>query len=163
MEKFYIVNPDSNLGKAYLAYKTDSDLFYNTFLDFAKENGIKTTGVYLTTERLWIKPTIEDELKFDSEFIKYESGKFKKTSSLCKKWIAFCEEKGIKNVSKPNPIFFFRKDYLFDFHCRTRLFDLDNVIYCSFESEDNFSAPEGVNEIKASEFYKIMEQHNVEL
>lgn len=163
MEKFYIVNPNSNLGKAYLAYKSDSDLFYAVFLDFAKENGIKTTGVYLTTERLWIKPTAEDELKFDSEFIKYESGKFKKTSQLCKKWIALCKRIGLKSISKPNPIFFFQKDDLFDFHCRARLFDLDNVIYCTFKSEDNFSEPEGVYEIHASEFYKIMEQHNVEL
>lgn len=43
------------------------------------------------------------------------------------------------------------------FKCRWRLFDLDNVIYCTFSSEGDFNAPEGLTEIKASEFYSIME------
>ena len=46
MEKFYIVDVDSTLGKAYQNYKTDSDLLYKTYLDFAKEKGITSDGVY---------------------------------------------------------------------------------------------------------------------
>ena len=107
MEKFYIVDADSTLGKAYQNYKTDSDLLYKTYLDFAKEKGITSDGVYLTAKRLWINPTAEDREKFGAEFMMYEPGKFKKTSQLCKEWVNLCKEKGIRGLSKPNPIFYF--------------------------------------------------------
>lgn len=129
MEKFYIVPAESALGKAFQNYKKDSDLLYNTYLDFAKEKGIISDGVYLTAKRLWINPTSEDKEKFGSEFMMYEPGKFKKTSRLCKEWINLCREKGIKGLSKPNPIFYFHKSDFFS--CRSRLFELDedNVGY----------------------------------
>lgn len=161
MEKFYIVDVDSTLGKAYQNYKTDSDLLYKTYLDFAKEKGITSDGVYLTAKRLWINPTAEDKEKFSAEFMMYEPGKFKKTSQLCKEWVNLCKEKGIRGLSKPNPIFYFHiSDF---FTCRYRLFELDGVIYCTLFSSNEFDAPVGLNEIKASEFYTIMEQHNIQV
>lgn len=161
MEKFYIVDVDSALGKAYQNYKTDSDLLYKMYLDFAKEKGITSDGVYLTAKRLWINPTAEDKEKFSAEFMMYEPGKFKKTSQLCKEWVNLCKEKGIRGLSKPNPIFYFHiSDF---FSCRYRLFELDGVIYCTLFSSDEFDAPDGLNEIKASEFYTIMEQHNIQV
>ena len=161
MEKYYIVSADSALGKAYQNYKTDSDLFYKTYLDFAKEKGITSDGVYLTAKRLWINPTAEDKEKFSAEFMMYEPGQFKKTSQLCKEWVNLCKEKGIRGLSKPNPIFYFHiSDF---FTCRYRLFELDGVIYCTLFSSDEFDAPDGLNEIKASEFYTIMEQHNIQV
>ena len=78
MEKFYIVAADSNLGEDYLNYKSDSDLLYKTYLDFAKDKGIVSDGVYLIANRLWINPTKEDKAKFSAEFMMYEPGKFKK-------------------------------------------------------------------------------------
>jgi len=161
MEKFYIVPAESALGKAFQNYKKDSDLLYNTYLDFAKEKGIISDGVYLTAKRLWINPTSEDKEKFGSEFMMYEPGKFKKTSRLCKEWINLCREKGIKGLSKPNPIFYFHKSDFFS--CRSRLFELDGVIYCTLSSSSEFNAPDELNEIKASEFYTIMEQHEIQI
>lgn len=163
MEKFYIVDADSELGANYLKYKSDSALLYNTYLDFAKENGIASDGVYLTAQRLWIKPTKEDKEKFSSEFMMYEEGQFKKTSQLCKKWIELCAKKGIKGLAKPNPLFYFNTKDILCYKYRSRLFDLDDKIYCSFEMDNDFIAPDGLTEIKASEFYKIMEQHNIQM
>lgn len=161
MEKYYIVSADSALGKAYQNYKTDSDLLYKTYLDFAKEKGITSDGVYLTAKRLWINPTAEDKEKFGAEFMMDEPGKFKKTSQLCKEWVNLCKEKGIRGLAKPNPIFYFHiSDF---FNCRYRLFELDGVIYCTLFSSDEFDAPDGLSEIKASKFYTIMEQHNIQM
>lgn len=161
MEKFYIVSAESTLGEDYQNYKNDSDLLYKTYLDFAKEKGIVSDGVYLTAKRLWINPTTEDKEKFSTEFMMYEPGKFKKTSPLCKEWINLCKIKGIKGLSKPRLVFYFNLDVLCG--CRGRLFDLDGTIYCSFESNSGFSAPDGLTEIKASKFYQIMEQQNVQV
>lgn len=161
MEKFYIVSADSKLGTNYLNYKADSNLFYKTYLDFTKENGIISKGVYKTAQRLWIDPTKEDKEKFGAEFMMYEPGKFKKTSQLCKKWINLCKEKGIKGLAKPNLTFYFHLNRWGE--CRSRLFDLDGVIYCSFQTDESFVAPKGLTEIKASEFYTIMEQHDIQL
>lgn len=47
--------------------------------------------------------------------------------------------------------------------CLWRLFDVDSVIYCTFESEAKFVAPKGFQEIDEKEFYSIMESHNVEI
>lgn len=163
MEKFYIVSDESKLGATYLNYKTDSNLLYKTYLDFAKENGITSDGVYSTAKRLWINPTPEDKKKFGTEFMMYEPGKFKKTSRLCKEWVNLCKEKGIKGLSKPNPIFYFCMNRFIEHISYSRLFDLDGVIYCSFSTDDDFTAPDGLTEIKASKFYTIMEQHDIQM
>ena len=39
----------------------------------------------------------------------------------------------------------------------SRLFDIDNTIYCSFKQDDDINTPEGMIEIKASKFWEIIE------
>ena len=45
---------------------------------------------------------------------------------------------------------------------KTRLFDIDDVLYCSIEcgSVDDIECPEGMKRIKTSEFYKIVEDNS---
>jgi len=42
----------------------------------------------------------------------------------------------------------------------SRLFAIGDKVYCSFKSEYNFTNPEGFIELKASEFFKIVEDEN---
>jgi len=45
---------------------------------------------------------------------------------------------------------------------KTRLFDIDDVLYCSIEcgNVNDIECPEGMERIKTSEFYKIVEDNS---
>ena len=104
---------------------------------------------------MWIDPDAEDIKNFANGFISDIPGKFKLRNPLNKEWVSLCKENGLtENAHKPYVPFYFT---IGCFKCGWRLFDLDNVIYCTFSSEGDFNVPEGLTEIKASEFYSIME------
>ena len=159
MEKFYIVPKDSKLGKEYLEYLDTKNKITDLFRKFSMQKNIHTHTFYPTVTRLWIDPDVEDIKNFASGFMADTPGKFKLRNSLNKEWVSLCKENGlIKDAHKPYVPFYFTFGC---FKCRWRLFDVDNVIYCTFSSEGDFKAPEGVTEIKASEFYSIMKSKNL--
>lgn len=159
MEKFYIVSNDSVLGEKYLEYLEAANKITNLFRDFAAKNNIHTHSFYATVRRLWIDPDVEDIKNFASGFMADIPGKFKLRNHINKKWASLCKENGLtEDVYKPYVPFYFTFGC---FECRWRLFDVDSVIYCTFSSEGDFNAPEGLTEIKASEFYSIMESKNL--
>lgn len=157
MEKFYIVSNDSVLGKKYLEYLEAVNKITDLFRDFAVRNNIHTSSFHPTVTRLWIDPDAEDIKNFSTGFMADTAGKFKLRNPLNKEWVSLCKENGLtENARKPYVPFYFTFG-CFECECRWRLFDVDNVIYCTFSSEGDFNTPEGLKEIKASEFYSIME------
>lgn len=159
MEKFYIVSNDSVLGEKYLEYLEAVNKITDLFRDFAIRNNIHTSLFYPSVTRLWIDPDAEDIKNFANGFISDTPGKFKLRNPLNKEWVSLCKENGLtEDAHKPYVPFYFTFGC---FKCRWRLFDLDNVIYCTFSSEGDFNAPAGLTEIKASEFYSIMESKNI--
>lgn len=161
MEKFYIVSNDSVLGEKYLEYLEAVNKITDLFRDFAIRNNIHTSSFYPSVTRLWIDPDAEDIKNFANGFISDTPGKFKLRNPLNKEWVSLCKENGLtKNAHKPYVPFYFSFGCG---KCSWRLFDLNDVIYCTFSTENNFSAPDDVVEIKGSEFYKIIEKYNVNL
>lgn len=160
MEKFYIVPNDSVLGKEYLEYLNVANKVTDLFKKFAIKNNINTHTLYPIVTRLWIDPDTEDIKNFESNFMANTPGKFKSRSPLNKEWVLLCKENGLtKDVHKPYIPFHFTYGYG-NGKCSWRLFDIDDVIYCTFSNDSDFKAPEDIIEIKGSEFYAAIEKYN---
>lgn len=158
MEKFYIVPNDSILGKKYLEYLDAVNKITDLFREFSTQKNIHTHTFYPTVTRLWIDPDAEDIKNFASSFMADTPGKFKLRNPVNKEWVSLCKENGlIKDAHKPYIPFYFTFGCS---GCSWRLFDMDDVIYCTFSTDNDFKAPDYLIEIKGSEFYIAVERHN---
>lgn len=161
MEKYYIVTDESPLYKEYFDYKAQQKKFNEKWKRFTEQVGITAKEYCQSAKRLLIVPSEEDFQKFAGQLKVDDLGRglreFKKNSSTYKAWKKFCEDENLMTPHAP---------WLFDYfnvygEVRHRLFDIDGILYCYFESKEfNFNDPEGFIEIKASEFYKAIEDYN---
>ncbi len=163
MEKFYVVTDESSLKKDYLDYKKNDEMVREHIKNFMIDNGILTKEYAPTDESLYIIPTKEDINTFDTVLCKADKNglrQFKKGSKIGKAWIKSLKEKDLTILHKPFVAFYF--DNCYGKH-RTRLFDINGVVYTSMNlteyDEYDFGTPQGMKEIKASEFYKIIENN----
>lgn len=159
MEKYFLVLPESKVYKDYMEYEKFVDIISKAFTDFADQNGIKATSFYTRTNILHIVPETEDIDRFGDSMSKTELGRFKRKSELSRKWVAKCKELGLNEVNKPYIPFLFNAVA----QSSWRLFSVKNDVYCTYQSTSNFDVPKDFKEIKASEFYKIMEDNHIEL
>ena len=160
MERFFIVK-NEGLIKQLKEFESMREKVDNAFKEFSKEIGIETSKYYQYTDRLIIVPTEKDFTTFSS-FLKADRETFKKNSAISKMWVKICKEKGLKTPIKPTwELQGLIGDYIYRF--RSRLFSLGDKVYGSFEADVNFSLPnEHFIELKASEFYKIIEMQKGE-
>jgi hypothetical protein len=159
MEKFYIVTPDSSVHKDYLDYREMSERVNGAFVEFAKEQGFETHEYYQSAQFLHICPTDGDTQKFGKYFKKDTPGLFKKNSPLAKAWFDKCQILELRSPRKPHLGFEFRV------YGRTssRLFMINNVLYASFRADCDFKNLAGLKELKASEFFKVIEEYEESL
>lgn len=155
MEKYYIITPDSTVHKDYLDYREMSKKVNSAFREFAKEQGIETHEYYQSAQYLHICPTDGDTDKFGKYFKKDAPGLFKKNSQLAKAWVNKCQALGLKSPHKPH------LGFEIGVFGRTsgRLFMIGDILYASFRADYDFENPAGFKEIKASEFFKVIEEY----
>jgi len=161
MERYFEVTGKSDLYNEYLAYKNSQKVLHYISTQFMSVYGIETDGYANQGNTFYIEPTENDLEKFGKSLCKPLSNDlraFKANSKIGKAWVQTLEEKQVKIKSKPFVGFSFK-------NCmgknRSRIFAIDNSVYCSFSNEYDFNdTPDGFIEIKASEFYKIIEDHN---
>lgn len=159
MEKYFEVKQDSDFYKKYFDFLDMSKKVNEAFRQFAKDNGIETEEYYQNTERLSIVPTEGDKIKFKGMFVANSDTDFKKTAPICKSWVSLCKEHGLKTPRKPN--------LLWDSYCNlgsysvgSRLFHVGEKLYGSIDNKcnANIELTDDFIEMKASEFYKIIEE-----
>jgi hypothetical protein len=163
MEKFFIVTDKSELFEDYFNYRNNIKDVNEAYGEFKNVHNITTKSYCPTSDKLYIEPTESDLKQFETQFSKNDKihylYSFKKNSHIGKEWINFVNSKKIKIYHKP-----FLGRYL-DFWgpYRSRLFDVDKVVYCSIEydGEMNIPIPKGFEEIKGSEFYKVIENEKI--
>lgn len=161
MEKFFIVT-DSRLGEDYKAHKECVSKLDKIVDKFLESRGIeaKEYMIHPSSKLLGIKPTEKDLEKYENKLQKgYGDRYFKKNSKIQKDWLE--EIKDFKLVKKPTPIFYIDASPFYG--CRTRLFQIDKEVYCSIDMKIEFAGGEGFKEIKASEFYKVIEDYNAKV
>ena len=100
-----------------------------------------------------VVPTKKDTKKFESMLKKTSYGEFKKNAEISKEWIAGVEKIG--RIQKPRLFYYFD---LLGHRWRERLFHIGDKLYCSIESDGEVSVSGFALEMKASEFYKIIEE-----
>lgn len=157
MEKFYIINQEHEIYEKYREYKDMSHRVNEAFKEFSKEIGLEAPGYYQLTTCLSVTDlTQADHEKFKEYFKAHAPGDFKKTSVYSKMWVKKCADLGLKSPDRPRLWWYFDLNGKF----RSRLIEVDNLLYASFESDAPFTAPKGFAEIPGSEFYKIIEDGN---
>lgn len=159
-EKFYKVTEKSHLYHHFWEYVENRKQVNELVKDFMKKHGIEAEGYAPLSDRLYIQPTKADVEKFDSVLNKpVEQGlrTFKKNSTIGKDWVNTLAEKELKVLRKPFVPMYFRNAFGQTF---SRLFEAGGTVYCSLKSEfGEWETPAGMEEIKASEFYRIIEEY----
>lgn len=159
MEKFYIVK-DEKLINDYKEWEIDDLKIQEAFVQLKKEFEIESNEYYANSERLVFKLKDSDYKKFKKDLMANSTERFKIKSPQNKRWLELMKEKGIKGLRKP-----FIKDYLhtgcIGGKMWSNLFEIESVLYGYFETEfeKKISPPEGFIEIKASQYYKIIEDY----
>lgn len=158
MEKFYRIKKGSPLYSQYFEYIENTKQVNEVVKEFMVEHNIETHQYYASTDVLYIVPTAADLDKFDKVLSKNVGNglrPFKKTSKINKDWVELLKSKNLRVLGKPFLGFYFKVAGKFS----TRLFNIEEEVYASMSAGYDFPNPEneGFVEVKASEFYKIIE------
>ena len=153
MDKYFEIKPDCELYKEYFAYKEDKSKILSAFKIVCDNFGIETKEFYMKKDRFWIVPTSNDRKKFAGMMKKTNGGEFKKNSEVGKMWVGLV--KNIKHFDKPRLFYYFN---LLGHRWKERLFHIGDRLYCSIESDGEVSTPDFAIEMKASEFYRVIEE-----
>jgi hypothetical protein len=161
IEKFFKVDNDHQLAKEYFTYKNNYNIVRDHVRNFMDTNEIKTHQYSTNNETFYIVPVEEDLEKFDNMLGK-DIGNglrpFKRNSSIHKAWLKSLKDNNLQILIKPHTSWYFKKFAGGRF--KTRLFDINGVVYTSFDYQGNeLDCPEGFVEIKASEFWKLVEDY----
>lgn len=161
MEKFFTVTEGTRLHDEYFTYKTNHKLVNQCAKDFMEKHNMETEKFARSSETFCIIPTENDCKNFGSMFSKDKVNGlsvFKKNSEIGKDWIKTLKLQNLCVLHKPMIAFEFSKFAGGKF--TTRLFDIDGILYLSFDCGYEVETPEGFNELKASEFFKIIEDYD---
>ena len=159
MEKFFIVTEESRLNNEYWEYQKNIKDVNEHVKKFMELHEIEAQEYYASQDKFYIVPTSKDLEKFNknlSKPLENELRAFKGNSLIAKEWKRYLESNNVTILYKPYVGTYFRG---FGRH-KYRLFHIDDILYCTYECDYDFSSPSGFAEIKASEFYKAVEEHN---
>lgn len=163
MEKFFQIKDDCKLYNDYFAFIKMKTEMNNLFDEFTKIHQLSGQKFVISTNRLIMELNEQEQQTYANDLIKNQNYKihniyaFKKNAKLCKKWIQLCEKENIKFIlSKPMIGFYLNKN-LFPFG--QRLFHIGTNLYGSLDNkkDSDFELDDFLIELKASEFYKIIE------
>ena len=164
MERYFKVT-NSVVGREYMKHKENSRLVNELYKKFKEENGIEAKDYCPRNTWLGIVPTENDKEKFKTSLCKkeYSNGliSFKKNSKINKSWVNKLIENNIEITNSSDIIFL--SFYILGRYS-SRLFDVDKEIYLSLDGDEyyikNLKLLDGMIEMKASEFFKIIEDCN---
>lgn len=161
MEKYFLITEEATLHRDYYNFLSNQKEVDELVQSFFKEYGIEAEHYHASEDCIYIVPTDSDNEKYKNVLgaaISNGLQKFKGSSKIHKAWIKTLKDKDLKVQNQPRVIFYLRTG---GGKFRSRLFDQDGSLYCSFEPAP-LEIPKGFVEMKASEFYKILETDSAE-
>ena len=159
MEKFFKINSESDLYRKYFDFIDMSKKFNEIYKEFAQKHEIESHEYYQSANRLCICPTEKDKERFKGMFCADSYTDFKKTAPICKEWAKLCKENKIETPRKPS-VAWDTNVNLNSNRSSQRLFHIGNMLIGSIDNkcDEKFDLSSEFEEIKASEFYKIVEE-----
>lgn len=157
MEKFYIVPEGTKLHRDFTAWEACEKELVEAAKIVMESNGMETTQFVPGADKLGIVPTQADLEKFGPQLCKTEKSGvvfFKKNSAVNKEWLEKTEK--VQWHRKPFMVCYFSKTWG---RSSSRLFRIGGTIYCSLDCNADFEPLEPFQEIKASEFWKVIEDY----
>lgn len=157
MERCFTINKETKLYADYKKYEENAESNNEIIDKFMKDNGIET-NLYccISSDIFAIVPTETDKQKFGAYLTQKDWGSglrsFNKRSKISKDY----QKLNIRIVRKP-----MLGLYVGFMSARVRLFMLNDTLYATLDSEEITSKtpfPDGWEEIKRSEFYKVLEE-----
>lgn len=157
MNVYFEVAQDSCLYRDYFRWFQDRKKVFEAFEQIREKFGIETTVAYLRSDRLRIEPTGKDREKFGPFFLKGPIiGEFRKNSPMSKEWREAV--KGLE-LTEPQLFGYFRR---LEHHWRELLFHDGERLYGKVESDGEVECPDYCRQIKASEYYAVLERAEAE-
>ena len=157
MEKFYIIPEGTKLHKDFKAWEACDKELVEVAKIVMEAHGMEATQFVPGSDKLGIVPTPADLEKFRPQLCKTgKSGAafFKKNSTVNTEWTE--KTAGIQWHRKPFMVCYFSRVWG---RSSSRLFRIGGVVYCSMDCESDFEPLEPFQEIKASEFWKVIEDY----
>ena len=154
MQKFFIIKDESYIEKLKKAYIFDKK-FIEIMKQMAEEFNLDIKGYYVDYERF--SPVFKniDEIKKCRELgYLTEKDKFKKNSIPNKR---FLELLSVTEIH-PCPRLAFNFDFRVYGKSSSSQFMFKDIAYGTYEAERDFDLPDKLEEIKASEYYRILEE-----
>ncbi|WP_324825092.1 hypothetical protein [Sinanaerobacter sp. ZZT-01] len=162
MEKFFKILEESCFHKECVEWDESLKKANKIFNEMCDVFGIEAQQYVPYKDAIAILPTEKDEDKFgkvlkkDFDGIRY----FKKNSELHKWWCEKIKQEKVECLKRPSPGSWISCG---GGRFSTRLFDIKEIWYGSYSCNTDFKLPDGLKEMKASEFYKMIEDHNESL
>lgn len=157
MTRYFQVSKANSLYRDFIAYQSNAKAVRELVKDFIATYAIESSAYWATDEALYIVPTVKDVSSHGSVLCSpIEEGlrKFKVNSRIGKAWVKALEDQRLKILRKPIVSFYFRP--FSSGRTRSHLFSVDELVYCSLDPCEG-DPPVGMIEMKASEFFKIIE------
>jgi len=158
MDKYFTIKKDSQLYKDYFQWLEDRKNNAKVYDEFANKHGIESSRFIPHKKRLCIVPTEKDKDRFRKDFTQeYADGglrQFKVRSSIGADWISAVSDLMI--ARKPC---YFGLVRVYGRYLE-RLFNIKDTLYGSLSADSDFILHDCMEEIKASEFYKVIEDYN---
>lgn len=157
MARYFQVSKSSSLYRDFIAYQVNAKAVRKLVKDFIATYAIESTTYWASDEALYIVPTEKDVSSHGSILCApIEEGlrKFKINSRIGKAWVNALEVQKLRILRKPIVSFYFRPSR--SGRTRSHLFSVDELVYCSLDPCEG-DPPAGMIEMKASEFFKIIE------
>lgn len=154
MEKFYIVPVGTKLHSEYMTYKQNTATAKSSAIRLLDKYGVEAEQFCALNTEFGIVATDNDLEKFSKDLRKPRDGVhwFKARSAFLKEWRECAKD--ISPLHKPFVGLHFKTGIG---KCRSRLFDINGVVYCSFETDGLVEPLESYTELKQSEFWRIVE------
>ena len=162
MEKYFIVTEESSLHKEHKEYSEFFTKMHKVAVHFMKKHEIEAREFYYMRDCFAIVPSDNDEINFNNILKKSTKNGlrfFRQNSKVNKDWVKTVEDSGIEWKHRPwVPMYFDQRSG----RTSARLFDINDAVYCSLQQKAEINTPKGFIEIKASEFFKIIEDYEAD-
>lgn len=161
-ERYFVVTEQHELFKDFVAQKENEQKVREVFKAWKARFYVEADTYLPTAKRISIEATANDLQKFKDQFMSgwYDGLKeFKLKSEMNLTWVSMLKSEQLSVLHRPRVIFYLPHG------CKNSwVMNLINgVLYLYYKTDADFETPDGMIEIKGSEYHKVIEDYEESL